>query len=163
MRKDSVPIREYHPDDCQQVVTLFQDLPELFTQRSVENIRKDLYDLESGDFRNVARCLIFHRGKKVLGALIYRQDYTGNKVFELKWLATRKESFNKGIGYYLMRRAEELLKDKARLIVFYTSSTPIWARTKNFFRKLGYKEVAVVPDFWDDGDDRTIFWKRVKP
>lgn len=156
-------IREYRPKDYQQIVNLFQDLPELFTQRSVENIRKDLRDLESGDFRNVSGCLIFYREEKVLGALIYRQDYTGDRVFELKWLATNKDILNRGIGYHLIRHAEKLLKNRARLIIFYTSSTPIWVRTKKFFRKLGYKEVAVVPDFWDDGDDRTIFWKRVKP
>lgn len=155
-------IRNYSSEDYDQAVKLFQVLPELFTQRAVENIRRDLKDLESGDYRNVMGCLVFCRQDKILGALIYRQDYTGDRVFELKWLAVKKNQYE-GIGYHLIRHAENLLEDKARLIILYTSNTLIWAGTKDFFRKLGYQEVAIVPDFWDDGDDRVIFWKRVKP
>ena len=156
-------IRNYLPKDYDQVVELFRVLPELFTQRAVENIRRDLKDLEVGDYRNVMGCLVFCRKEKILGALIYRQDYTGDRVFELKWLAVKKENWYEGIGYHLIRYAENLLEDKARLIILYTSNTPIWAGTKDFFRKLGYQETAIIPDFWDDGDDRVVFWKRIKP
>lgn len=156
-------IREYSSEDYDQVVKLFQVLPELFTQRTIGNIQRDLKDYEFGDYRNVMGCLVFCRKEEILGALIYRQDYTGDRVFELKWLAVKKDHRNNGAGYHLMRHAENILKDKARLIIFYTSNTPIWAGTKRFFRKLGYQETAIVPDFWDDGDDKATFWKRVEP
>jgi ribosomal protein S18 acetylase RimI-like enzyme len=156
-------IRKYLPKDYNQVVGLFQALPEMFTQRSVRNIGYDLKDYERGDIRNVLGCLVFSQGEEIQGALIYRQDYTGDQVFELKWLAVKKENQLGNIGRSLVRHAESLLKKKARLIVLYTSNTLIWSGTKDFFQKLGYQKVAIIPDFWDDGDDRAVFWKRMKP
>lgn len=154
-------IRKYVPQDYDQVVSLFRVLPELFTPRTIRNVGYDLKDYERGDFRNILNCLVFSQEEEIQGALIYRQDYTGDRVFELKWMAVKKEKQLNSIGRSLIRYAENLLKNKARLIVLYTSNTPIWDGTKDFFRKLGYQEVAIVPDFWDDGDDRAVFWKRV--
>lgn len=154
-------VRKYLPQDYDQVVSLFRALPELFTQRTVRNVGYDLKDYERGDFRNILNCLVFSQEEEIQGALIYRQDCTGDRVFELKWMAVKKEKQLNNIGRSLVRHAENLLKNKARLIVLYTSNTPIWDGTKEFFRKLGYQEVAIVPDFWDDGDDRAVFWKRV--
>lgn len=156
-------IRQYEHEDYDQVIKLFQILPELFTQRTIENIQQDLRDYELGDYRNVMDCFVSYRKKEILGAIICRQDYTGDRVFELKWLAVKQEKWYKGIGYHLMKHAEEILRNKARLIIFYTSNTLIWTNTKKFFVKLGYQQIAIIPDFWDDGDDRVVFWKRIQP
>jgi len=154
-------VRKYLPQDYDQVVSLFRALPELFTRRTVCNVGYDLKDYERGDFRNILNCLVFSQEEEIQGVLIYRQDHTGDRVFELKWMAVKKERQRNGIGCSLVRHAEYLLKDSARLIVLYISNTPIWNSTKEFFRKLDYQEVAIIPDFWDDGDDRAVFWKRI--
>jgi len=156
-------IRGYLPKDYDQVIELFRALPELFTKRSINNIERDLKDCELDNSRNTIGCSVYCRKDNVLGAIIYCRDCAGDKVFELKWLAVKRENWYNGIGYRLMLHAENLLREKARLIIFYTSNTPIWDSTKKFFRKIGYQDVAVIPDFWDDGDDRVVFWKRVKP
>jgi hypothetical protein len=46
-------------------------------------------------------------------------------------------------------------------VVIETSSQPLYAPTRAFYVRRGYKEVARVQDFYADGDDRVIFAKRI--
>jgi ribosomal protein S18 acetylase RimI-like enzyme len=40
-----------------------------------------------------------------------------------------------------------------------TSSQPKYLPTRKFYEKLGYREMARIPDFYRPGDDRVIFGK----
>ena len=42
-----------------------------------------------------------------------------------------------------------------------TSSLAHYEPTWHFYRKLGYRQVAVVPDLYADGDDMIVFVKRM--
>ncbi|MEM9353307.1 MAG: hypothetical protein AAGA92_09865 [Planctomycetota bacterium] len=38
---------------------------------------------------------------------------------------------------------------------------PSWARPRGLYRKLGYEEEARLCDFYDAGDDKIVYWKRL--
>jgi ribosomal protein S18 acetylase RimI-like enzyme len=62
-----------------------------------------------------------------------------------------------------MQAAEEQLRssgeDVARVLIVETSSTDQYARTRTFYRKLGYDEEARIRQFYGPSDDKVVFWK----
>jgi ribosomal protein S18 acetylase RimI-like enzyme len=157
--REKMVIRYYQKRDHEDILELFRSLPEYFTSRAVRNIDLDLKQIPE----NEHECLVYCKERKIFGVLIFRRDPMGDKIYEIKWLAVRRDYFRNGVGKSLVSFAESLVKDKARLIVIYTSNHYFYNGTHKFFEKLGYKKVSIIPDFWDDGDDRVVYWKRVDP
>ncbi len=63
-----------------------------------------------------------------------------------------------GIGKSLMRHLEAVLAVRgARMVIVDTSGIEAFDGTRNFYRTIGYEEVARIPDFWDAGDDKITF------
>ena len=58
-------------------------------------------------------------------------------------------------------RGEKVLGNRGRLLVVETSAKASYARTVEFYRRLGYEETSRISDFYDVGDDRLIFVKRL--
>ena len=85
-----------------------------------------------------------------------------NGTFNLYAIAVRKELQGQGIGQEMMSFIEKLLIDNGkRILIVETSSIDYYALTRKFYNKLGYKQVAVIQDFWNDGEDKVIFWKKL--
>lgn len=84
-----------------------------------------------------------------------------NGTFNLYAIAVRKELQGLGIGKMMMNFIEKKLKDEGhRILIVDTSSTEQYARTRQFYIDLGYTKEAVIRDFWNDGEDKVVFWKK---
>ena len=82
--------------------------------------------------------------------------------FDLYWIAVRKDAQGMGLGRALLRRAEEdILKLGGRIIYVETSSRDIYLPTRKFYLSCGYVEVARVPRFYGDDDDKLILMKDI--
>lgn len=69
-----------------------------------------------------------------------------------------------GRGRALLRRVEDDLRARGqRLLLVDTSGTAQYDRTREFYVRCGYTDVARVPDYWSDGDDLVVFVKRLTP
>jgi hypothetical protein len=44
-----------------------------------------------------------------------------------------------------------------------TSSRPQYGPTRTFYRRLGYRSAAELPDFYGPGDGQVIFAKQLRP
>ncbi len=67
----------------------------------------------------------------------------------------------RGVGRGLLKRAERQMRSSgARLCVIETSSRDDYAGTRRFYLACGYAEVARVPGFYDEGDDRVTYAKQ---
>lgn len=83
-------------------------------------------------------------------------------TYNLYLIAVHKNIQGKGIGSEMMLAVEQLLREKnVRLLLVETSGLPEFERTRTFYDKLGYKRVAVVPEFYQAGEDKIIFWKKL--
>jgi len=83
-------------------------------------------------------------------------------TYNLLAIAVNKELQSKGIGHQMMLFIEQLLKDqKGRILIVETSSDNHYASTRNFYLKQNYQVVATIKDFWKDGEDKVIFWKKL--
>ena len=85
-----------------------------------------------------------------------------NGTYNLYAIAVRKELQGQGIGKKMMNFIEKLLSDSGkRILIVETSSLDQYALTREFYDKLGYRREAVIKDFWNDGEDKVIFWKKL--
>ncbi len=80
--------------------------------------------------------------------------------FELYWIAVDAARRGQGIGKLLLARAENHMRELGGKYVYSeTSSRDIYRPTREFYRKQGFREVARVPLFYADDDDKVIFMK----
>lgn len=97
---------------------------------------------------------------QVTGYMTYGPTPLTEGTWDLYWIAVSPAEQGKGYGRMLVRHLEEEVRRKGgRLILIETSSQPKYLPTRKFYEKLGYTEVARIPDFYRPGDDRVIFGK----
>jgi GNAT superfamily N-acetyltransferase len=66
-----------------------------------------------------------------------------------------------GVGGTLLKAAErEIRESGGRLALVETSSTPAYVKTRQFYDRHGYDEVARVPDFYKPDDDKLTLQKK---
>jgi GNAT superfamily N-acetyltransferase len=86
------------------------------------------------------------------------------QTWYIYWIFVEKSIQAKGIGSKLLKSAEEeATAAGGRLMLIETSGLPIYEPTRKFYVKHGYRLEATLHDFYEDGDDLTVFWKRLKP
>ncbi len=99
----------------------------------------------------------------VTGYICYGPTPLTEGTWDIYWMAVAPEKQGQGIGSALMKSAEkEIVRDKGRLAIIETSSTPGYEKTRRFHISHGYKIVARIPDFYAPGDDKLILQKRLK-
>ena len=57
---------------------------------------------------------------------------------------------------------EQQIKNKdGRILIVETSSNPAQLAANQFYAKMDYTREAVIRDFWSDGEDKIVFWKKL--
>ncbi len=80
--------------------------------------------------------------------------------FDIHWIAVRKEYQCRGIGSILLKEAEmDILKRGGKYVFVDTSSRDTYSGTRAFYRSHGYIEIARIPNYYADADDKVIFMK----
>lgn len=83
-------------------------------------------------------------------------------TYNLYALGVKADCQSGGVGSKMMRFIEDYLKQNGgRLLIIDTSGTVDFRNVRKFYEKLNYKKEAVIRDFWEDGDDKVIYWKRL--
>ena len=105
----------------------------------------------------------FTPGGDLIGYVCYGPTPCTAGTYDLYWIAVARGAQNAGTGTILLQEVERrLARADARLVIIETSSQPLYAPTRAFYERRGYAEVARVPDFYAEGDDRVIFAKRIQ-
>lgn len=85
-----------------------------------------------------------------------------DRTWELLMMMVAGWQQGQGHGTRLLQEAEVFLLERGcRLLLIETSSVPEFARTREFYRKNGYAEVATVPDYYADGVGKVSFVKKI--
>lgn len=83
-------------------------------------------------------------------------------TYEIYWIAVRKSAQGKGIGSKLLIYAEnEIAKSKGEFILIETSSKLSYQKTRKFYESLGYKQIAIIENFYAPGDSKIIYSKKL--
>ncbi|MEM7039477.1 MAG: GNAT family N-acetyltransferase [Bacteroidota bacterium] len=81
-------------------------------------------------------------------------------TYNLHAIGVRGDIQGKGTGSKMMVFIEDHLRSSGkRILLVDTSGTDAFAGTRAFYERLGYAKVAVIRDFWADGDDKVTFLK----
>ena len=83
--------------------------------------------------------------------------------WHMYWIAVHPDFQGTGIAQKLDQWAESFVRSRsAYWLLAETSGQPSYERTRAFYRKQGYREVARIPDYYKPSDDLIIFGKRLK-
>lgn len=92
-------------------------------------------------------------------------------TYDLYWIAVDPARHGRGAGSLLVEYVEQQVShpermvsatEPARLMVIETSSLPRYESARRLYRRHNYNEVARIPDFYADGDDRVLYTKRFR-
>ncbi len=83
-------------------------------------------------------------------------------TYNLYLIAIHKDYQGQGLGSEIMMHVEHLLKNQGvRILIVETSSLPNFELTRKFYDKLGYNREAVIREFYQKGEDKIVFWKKL--
>lgn len=84
-------------------------------------------------------------------------------TFDLYWLATRADRMGRGYGRAIVSFVEEEVRRRGgRLLVIETSSKESYGEAQAFYEKIGCTLAARLPDYYDEGDDKLVYLKRLR-
>lgn len=83
-------------------------------------------------------------------------------TYNLYAIGVLKEHQGMGIGGEMMGYLESRLKElEGRVLIVETSSDTQFDLTRKFYTDLGYAHEATIREFWQAGEDKVIFWKKL--
>jgi ribosomal protein S18 acetylase RimI-like enzyme len=82
--------------------------------------------------------------------------------YDLYWIVVHNEHRGKGYGKFLMNETEKYIKGREAFQIYAdTSSKEQYKPTRAFYEKCGYKLAAELKDFYDYGDAKVIYFKKL--
>jgi ribosomal protein S18 acetylase RimI-like enzyme len=82
--------------------------------------------------------------------------------FDLYWIAVHERFRGKGLGTLLLGESEVMIRRMAgRRIYAETSSRPQYEPTRGFYCSHGYRQEALIPEFYAPGDGKVIYSKEI--
>jgi GNAT superfamily N-acetyltransferase len=98
----------------------------------------------------------------VAGYMTWGPTALAENVYDLYWMAVSPREQGRGRGKELVAWLEDRVRSLGgRMIIIETAGQPKYHPTREFYVRLGYKEVARIPDFYKPGDDRIIYTKYI--
>ncbi|MFO1498369.1 MAG: GNAT family N-acetyltransferase [Verrucomicrobiota bacterium] len=105
---------------------------------------------------------VLEDGPTVMAYACFGKNPMTQSTYDLYWLATRRQAMRKGYGRALFAFVENEIRQRGgRLLVIETSSKESYQGTQSFYTQVGCQFAAALPDFYDVGDDRVIYFKRL--
>ncbi|GLE08536.1 hypothetical protein PINS_up019783 [Pythium insidiosum] len=86
-----------------------------------------------------------------------------DRTWNLLLIAVHGDVRGLGLGTLLLREVERVLQQQrdGRILLVETSSTDAYSATRRFYERRGYARVAQIPAFYEDGDDKIVFHRRL--
>jgi ribosomal protein S18 acetylase RimI-like enzyme len=98
----------------------------------------------------------------VLGFICFGRTPLTEQTFDLYWIAVGKDHRKKGVGKALHEAFIACIRERqGRLVRVETSTKPSYTATLKFYEALGYETVAVIDNFYRDGDSLCTFVLRL--
>ncbi|MBD3388963.1 MAG: GNAT family N-acetyltransferase [Candidatus Altiarchaeales archaeon] len=100
--------------------------------------------------------------QKVVGFISLAND-VGERTYEILALGVRPRCQGKGIAKRMIRYVESVVrKNRGRIMYISTSTSKEFLPARSLYRKSGYKKTATIRDYFEDGDHKVIYMKRLR-
>jgi predicted N-acetyltransferase YhbS len=158
----SLKIRPISASDRTALLQILENTPEF--KPSEITVGGEVVDsCLSGGNNSGYSILVATDDAETVGYICYGPTPLTSGTWDIYWEAVAMGKRGLGIGGSLIKAAEkEITKAGGRLVLIETSSTPAYGKTRQFYNRHGYEEIARVPDFYEYGDDKLILQKKFK-
>ncbi len=127
------------------------------------DVAEELVDdrLECGPQSDYHFVIAEHEGRAV-GYTCYGQIALTAASFDLYWIAVDKSFHGRKVGRALLEKTEEMIRQAGgRQVYIETSNRHQYAPTRGFYLRCGYRQAALLTDFYAPGDDKVIYVKEL--
>jgi ribosomal protein S18 acetylase RimI-like enzyme len=101
-------------------------------------------------------------GDRLVAIAYCAPEQLTNGTYNLYAIAVHKDLQGQGIGSATIQYLEHLLQSKKkRILIIETSSAEQYLLTRKLYLQLGYRVEATITGFWNEGEDKVIFWKQL--
>jgi ribosomal protein S18 acetylase RimI-like enzyme len=126
---------------------------------AMELIDLVLRDEKQNDYK--IHCMVDDEDQ-VVGYICYGPVPMTQGTFDLYWISVDPNFQGKRVGSKLLDFLEKKVREEGgRMILADTSTIPQYEKTKGFYLRNGFREVARIPDYYYPGNDRITFCKRL--
>lgn len=110
------------------------------------------------------RFLLVDEAERLIAYTCYGRVPLTHSSYDLYWIVVAPEAQGGGIGRALLTLTETAIAGLGGTALYAETSGRLqYAPTRSFYRRCGYREAAVFPDFYALGDDKVVFEKRFEP
>jgi len=156
-------IRPMSAPDKPAVMALIR-ATDMFTPAEVD-VAEELIDayLDTPDQKDYDVVVSENAGGGVAGYMTWGPTPVAENAYDIYWMAVSPREQGRGRGKELVAWLEDKVRALGgRMIIIETASQPKYHPTREFYLRLGYREVARVPDYYKPGDDRIIYTKNIR-
>lgn len=154
-------LRSADPLDSEQLVSIANGTG-VFQPHEIIALSEVLEDYHAANAAEGHVAQVAIQDDQIVGFVYYAPVAMTDNTWELWWIAVEKTSQGRGLGQAMLREVEADLRVRgARLLLIDTSSLPNYLPTRQFYLKSGYTQIAQITDFYRDGDDKVLFWKKL--
>lgn len=106
--------------------------------------------------------LVAEQAGEVIGFGYCEPERLTDGTFNLLAIAVRPNRQGQGAGSTIIAALEARLgRAGGRVLIVETSSLDDYAATRAFYDGLGFTREARIRDFYTEGEDKILFWKRI--
>lgn len=137
----------------------------MFAPNAVDGLRDILHGFHAGTSspKHQLHLAVDEDDSRALGVVFFGPDLMTDGKWDLWMIAVVPDQQNRGVGGGLLSFTERRVRDAGgRLLIIETSSQQKYDRTRAFYARHGFAEVARIPDFYADGDAKVICWKHLR-
>jgi ribosomal protein S18 acetylase RimI-like enzyme len=164
--KSGPKLRPLEPKDREPIHALLHANKPVFSE---EEVRTAMECFEQGivpvpNDPDPYHFLVAEESGRVVGFTCYGTTPLTQGTWDLYWIAVHPERHGARVGRVLMEKVEaDVASRGGRLIVVETSGRDEYTKTRLFYEKLKYERIAVIKDFYKQGDDKVLYAKYLAP
>jgi len=134
----------------------------LFKLDDLDAVKAMLDEYHATNAANGHNIITDEESGTLVGIAYFAPKVFTDRVWELLMIAVDESRHRQGIGSKMLPAVEDDVRaSDGRLLLIETSDKSGFERTRLFYRKHGYAEVAHIPDYFADGDGKASFLKRL--
>jgi N-acetylglutamate synthase-like GNAT family acetyltransferase len=150
-------IRQTHPKDIPSLQSVIDETG-LFPSEMLPDMIEGFF---SGD-EHQSLWLTCEKDEEIIGFCYAIPEQLTNGTWNMLAIAVHPLKQGGGVGSTIVKHLESALHQRGhRVLIAETSGTDVFSTTRAFYRKNHYTEEARIRDFWAEGDDKIVFWKRL--
>jgi ribosomal protein S18 acetylase RimI-like enzyme len=155
-QSETLTVRATRPEDLPALRSVI-DSTGLFPGEMLDDMTAPfLMGVDSAD-----RWLTLDDGEPI-GVAYFAPERMTVGTWNLLLIAIRSDRQGQGLGRRLTDAVEmALANDGQRILLVETSGLPEFERTRAFYDGREYQREALIRDFYQDGEDKVVFWKRL--